>query len=107
MRMAIRTICEGHYRTEAVGEARDGAEAIRLVEELAPDVITTEMVMLGANGAAATDWFVKQFATPAVVLSGPCQSRSATAARLRTVGTSDVIWKSASLMAQTWTKSQG
>ena len=39
---------------EVVGEAADGAEALALVERLAPDVLVMDLDMPGTDGAAAT-----------------------------------------------------
>lgn len=39
---------------EMVGEARDGQEAVRLCEQIQPDVILMDMVMPTMDGAAAT-----------------------------------------------------
>jgi PAS domain S-box-containing protein len=39
---------------EVVGEAPDGASALRLVEELAPDVLTMDVSMPGMSGVEAT-----------------------------------------------------
>ena len=39
---------------EVVGEANDGAEAIRLVEETAPDVVVMDVQMPNVDGVEAT-----------------------------------------------------
>lgn len=39
---------------ELVGEARNGDEAVRMCEELNPDVVLMDLVMPGMNGAEAT-----------------------------------------------------
>ena len=39
---------------DVVGEAADGCEAIRLVNELTPDVILMDISMPGMNGLDAT-----------------------------------------------------
>ncbi len=98
MRMAINAICGDRPDIEIVGEAKNGEEAIALVETLRPDVITMDVDMPGVNGASATEVISKKFETPIIILSGVRQRRSTIAARLRELGASDVIWKSASMM---------
>lgn len=98
MRMAINAICGDRPDIEIIGEAKNGEEAIALVETLRPDVITMDVDMPGVNGASATEVISKKFETPIIILSGVRQRRSTIAARLRELGASDVIWKSASMM---------
>ncbi len=98
MRMAIRAICGDRADIEIVGEAKDGPEAIAMVEALNPDVITMDVDMPGMNGASATQAIAAKVDTPIIILSGVRQRRSIVAAKLRELGASDVIWKSASMM---------
>src|SRR6516162_8329547 len=39
---------------EVVGEAADGAEAVRLAQDLRPDVVLMDLLMPGMDGTAAT-----------------------------------------------------
>ena len=52
MRNSLKFICEqaGH---EVVGVAADGKEAIKLFEELKPDLVTLDILMKGMNGIEA------------------------------------------------------
>lgn len=43
-----------HDGFDVVGEASDGREAVRLAEELAPDVVVMDITMQGLNGIEAT-----------------------------------------------------
>lgn len=98
MRMAIHAMCDDRSDIEIVGEATNGAEAIAMAHQLTPDVITMDVDMPDVNGASATRTIASETNIPIVILSGLRQRRSAAADKLRDMGASDVIWKSASMM---------
>jgi two-component system, NarL family, response regulator LiaR len=54
VRQGLRAFLEGDRGLELVGEARDGAEALRLAQRLRPDVILMDLLMPGMDGLAAT-----------------------------------------------------
>jgi DNA-binding NarL/FixJ family response regulator len=54
MRSGLRMILEAQADIEVVGEAGDGAEAIRLAKELAADVVLMDIRMSGMDGLEAT-----------------------------------------------------
>jgi NarL family two-component system response regulator LiaR len=53
VRKGIRALFSTESDLEVVGEARDGAEAIRLAEDLRPDVILMDLVMPNVDGIEA------------------------------------------------------
>ena len=53
VREGLRTILETTDDLELVGEATDGAEAVRLVAELSPDVVLMDLRMPGVDGIEA------------------------------------------------------
>ena len=55
---------------QVVGQARDGQEALRLVAELHPDVVSMDINMPRLDGLAATRHIMAQTPTPVVVVSG-------------------------------------
>ncbi|MGW8250829.1 MAG: response regulator [Anaerolineales bacterium] len=55
VRQGLRLILETEDGFELVGEASDGAEAIRLAEELKPDVILMDLRMPGMDGLTAIE----------------------------------------------------
>lgn len=64
----------GHWDTygmNIVGEAADGLEAIRLIEESSPDVVITDMQMPGMDGTELLHWIHERFpAIKLIVVSG-------------------------------------
>jgi DNA-binding NarL/FixJ family response regulator len=54
VRAGLRMLCETTDDIEVVGEAATGAEAIRLVERLVPDVVLMDLRMPGVDGITAT-----------------------------------------------------
>jgi DNA-binding NarL/FixJ family response regulator len=54
VRAGFRMILDARDDIEVVGEAEDGAEAIALVTELAPDVVLMDVRMPGVDGIEAT-----------------------------------------------------
>ncbi|MHC4529284.1 MAG: response regulator [Planctomycetota bacterium] len=54
LREGLRAMLEQQAEMEVVGEAEDGATAIRLVRELKPDVVVMDVNMPGMDGIDAT-----------------------------------------------------
>ncbi|MER6570725.1 response regulator transcription factor [Streptomyces sp. NPDC001093] len=54
LRSAFRVLVDSEPDMEVVGEASDGAEAVRLAKEQAPDVVLMDIRMPGTDGLAAT-----------------------------------------------------
>ncbi|WP_131742644.1 response regulator transcription factor [Actinomadura roseirufa] len=54
VRMGLRMLCESAPDMEVVGEAGDGRDAPRLVEETHPDVVLMDLRMPGVDGITAT-----------------------------------------------------
>jgi two-component system, NarL family, response regulator LiaR len=54
VRQGLRAFLEGDGGLELVGEARDGAEALRMAHRLRPDVILMDLLMPEMDGLSAT-----------------------------------------------------
>lgn len=67
MRSGLRTLLEHHGFT-VVAEASDGREALRLCDEVKPDVAVLDLAMPMLNGLDAARSLRKQPAPPAIVL---------------------------------------
>ncbi|MBB2914309.1 DNA-binding NarL/FixJ family response regulator [Streptosporangium becharense] len=59
LRMAFTMVIEAQPDMEAVGEAADGAEAVRLARRLRPDVVLMDVRMPGTDGIEATHRIVR------------------------------------------------
>ena len=54
VRAGFKSILDGEDGIEVVGEAADGAEAVRLARQLRPDIVLMDIRMPGLDGLAAT-----------------------------------------------------
>lgn len=54
IRQGLKSLCESRGGIEVIGEAEDGQGAVRLAEELSPDVIIMDVTMPDMNGVEAT-----------------------------------------------------
>jgi DNA-binding NarL/FixJ family response regulator len=54
IRQGLRSLLKGQPGVEVVAEAEDGRSAVRLAEELAPDVVVMDINMPDLNGIDAT-----------------------------------------------------
>jgi NarL family two-component system response regulator YdfI len=68
VREGIRLILETGEGFELIGEAADGAEAVRLCAELKPDVILMDLRMPGTDGLTAMRQLRERKSTAAVVI---------------------------------------
>ena len=67
-RRGLRALLSSLEETVVVGEASDGADAVRLAAELAPDVVVMDLNMPGMNGVEATRGIVEDRSNTAVLV---------------------------------------
>jgi two-component system response regulator NreC len=60
VRKGLRLQLEQHKEFDIVGEATEGREAVRMAEELSPDVVIMDIAMPNLNGIQATAQVVKK-----------------------------------------------
>lgn len=73
MRELIGDLIEEAPDLNLVGKARDGNDALRLVDSLRPDIITLDIEMPGMDGIATLDEILKRRPTPVVMVSSLTQ----------------------------------
>lgn len=61
VRYGLRLVLEAEPDIAVVGEASDGAEAVRAVARLAPDVVLMDVRMPGAGGIEATERIAREY----------------------------------------------
>ena len=77
VRKGLRMFLKYDPELEVVGEAADGAEALRLVSELKPDVVVMDLLMPGMDGIAATAAIRRDFpATEVLALTSVLEDAS-------------------------------
>jgi NarL family two-component system response regulator LiaR len=54
VRQGVRAFFEAHAEFEVVGEAENGAEAVKLTEQYIPNVVLMDLIMPGMDGVEAT-----------------------------------------------------
>lgn len=68
MRQGLRSVLDAYPDVEVVGEASDGEEALRMVEEHQPAVVIMDINMPKLNGIEATRWIKTRH--PATIVIG-------------------------------------
>jgi len=61
VRKGLCSLLDGEAGIEVIGEAEDGRQAIKKVEQLLPDVVLMDIAMPGLNGLEATRQIKKRF----------------------------------------------
>ena len=68
VRKGFRRILEDDPEIKVLGEASDGAEAVKLAQELKPRVIVMDMAMPGLNGMQASIEILKLLPNTAILM---------------------------------------
>ena len=68
LRAFMRGIVAQKPDFQVVGEAKDGAEAIRLAQELRPDIVLLDLAMPRVNGLEALRWIKAERPATTVII---------------------------------------
>jgi two-component system chemotaxis response regulator CheB len=96
VRKAVRQMLSRSPFVEVVGAARDGAEALEMVEELKPDVVTVDLNMPRVGGLEFIREQMKRRPIPVVVLSSASEAGESVLQALD-AGAFDVVQKPTAL----------
>lgn len=75
-RDALTELLSRHSEIEVVGTARDGVEALALLHQLKPDLVTMDVHMPNMNGLEAVERIMSESPVPIVVLTADENSRN-------------------------------
>lgn len=96
VRSGLAVFLEGHEDMQLVGQAADGAEAVRLCGEVQPDVVLMDLVMPGMDGITATRIIREQHPGVHVIALTSFKEAETVQAALK-VGASGYVLKNASV----------
>lgn len=93
MRKAITRMLESDSSIKVVGQARDGLEALELVEKLKPDVITLDVEMPRMDGIETLKRIMESFPTPVIMFSALTKEGAEVTLKALELGAVDFIAK--------------
>jgi two-component system chemotaxis response regulator CheB len=93
MRKVLRDLLERDPQIEIAGEARDGRDAVRMSEELRPDVICMDLLMPHMDGLQATEIIMSTKPRPILVVSSETKDGAEPTVRALELGAIDFVGK--------------
>lgn len=98
VRIALRKMLESATDIEIVGEARNGAEALRLSRKLKPDVIAMDLNMPIMDGIEAVQAISREKGPPSIMVSNETSEGAAATIRALEAGAVDFVCKNTSFV---------
>lgn len=99
VRSMLRRMLEADGRVKVIGVAKDGLEAVELLPQLKPDVITLDVEMPRLNGLQALKRIMKDRPTPVVMVSSLTSQGAEATLQALDLGAIDFIAKPSSGLA--------
>lgn len=96
-RKVIREVLAGQDGIEVVGTARDGLDALEKIAELAPDVVTLDLVMPNLDGVGVLRALEGSRVRPAIVIVSMANEESELGVTALQLGAFDVVTKPTAL----------
>ncbi len=93
MRRKITDILESDKNIDVIDFAKTGADAIKKVVQLKPDVVTLDIEMPDIDGLTALTYIMNEFPTPVIMISANVVPGSANALRAIELGAIDTVLK--------------
>lgn len=93
MRKVLETIFNADDQLQAVGQAKDGREAVALAESLKPDVITMDINMPHVDGLQATAQIMTTNPRPIVIVSSESKEGAASTLKALELGAIEFVAK--------------
>jgi two-component system, chemotaxis family, protein-glutamate methylesterase/glutaminase len=95
MRDLLREIIEDTDDFRVIGEARTGLEAIRMLHNLNPDIVTLDIEMPDLNGLETLGYIMSEAPRPVVIVSSHTGAITSTAIRAYDFGALEIVPKPA------------
>lgn len=97
LRAVLKDIIESSGEFQVVGEAGTGYEAIRLVHQLSPDLVTLDLEMPDLDGLDTLGYIMSEAPRPVVVVSSHVEAGAEPALRALDYGAVDIVVKPAAI----------